>query len=256
MKDYFILYCLLFIHLFSFFSKYKMIYSAFILGLISSLHCLGMCGPIAMMIPVDSINPAKKVTQIMTYHLGRITAYTILGLFFGLLGRGLFLAGIQQQLSVVIGIVMIVFVIVPEKVFAQYNFSKPVFIIISKVKTALGKQFKKKSYSSIFTIGLLNGFLPCGLVYVALFGAIAMQEVPLSMGYMALYGIGTIPVMSVVVYTSNLVTQPIRNKIQKIIPVIAIAIGVLFILRGLGLDIPFVSPSNMSLFVQNTPHCR
>lgn len=233
-----------------------MIYSAFILGLISSLHCVGMCGPIAMMLPVDRSNEAKKVTQIITYHVGRILAYTILGLFFGLLGRGLFLAGIQQQLSVVIGIVMIVFVLVPEKVFAQYNFSKLVFKLISNVKTALGQEFKKKSYTSLFTIGLLNGFLPCGLVYVALFGAIAMQEVPLSMSYMALYGIGTIPMMSAVVYMSNLITLPVRNKIQKIIPVITIVIGTLFVLRGLGLDIPFVSPSNMSLFVQNTPHCK
>lgn len=233
-----------------------MIYSALLLGLISSLHCLGMCGPIAMMLPIDRTNEAKKVTQIITYHLGRITAYTILGLFFGLLGRGLFLAGIQQQLSVVIGIVMIVFVLIPEKVFAQYNFSKPVFRLISKVKTALGQQFKKKTYEAIFTIGLLNGFLPCGLVYVALFGAIAMQEVPLSMGYMALYGVGTIPIMSAVVYMSNLITLPVRNKIQKIIPVVTIVIGGLFILRGLGLDIPYVSPSNMSLFVQNTPHCK
>ncbi|WP_136666767.1 sulfite exporter TauE/SafE family protein [Flavobacterium sp. H122] len=233
-----------------------MLYSAFILGLVSSLHCVGMCGPIAMMLPVDRSNEAKKVTQIITYHLGRITAYTILGLIFGLLGRGLFLAGIQQQLSVVIGIVMIVFVLVPEKVFARYNFSKPVLKLISRVKTALGQQFKKKTYSSIFTIGLLNGFLPCGLVYVALFGAIAMQEVPLSMAYMALYGLGTIPLMSAVVYISDLVTLSVRNKIQKIIPLIAIAIGTLFILRGLGLDIPFVSPSNVSLFVQNTPHCK
>lgn len=184
-----------------------MVYSAFIFGLISSLHCIGMCGPIAMMLPVDRNNEAKKVLQIITYHLGRVTAYSILGLFFGVLGRGLFLAGFQQKLSVVIGILMIIVVLVPEKVFAQYNFSKPVLQIISKVKTNLGAQFKNNSFKSLYTIGLLNGFLPCGLVYVALFGAIAMQNVTLGISYMALYGLGTIPMMSGVVYASNWITK-------------------------------------------------
>lgn len=217
---------------------------------------MGMCGPIAMMLPVDRTNEAKKVTQIMTYHLGRIISYSILGLFFGLLGRGLFLAGFQQKMSILVGVLMITAIVVPEKVFTQYNFSKPVFKIISQVKAKLGAQFKKKTYRSLFTIGLLNGFLPCGLVYVALFGAIAMQQVHLSVFYMALYGLGTIPMMSLVVYVSNLLTLPVRNTIQKVIPVVIIGIGLLFVLRGLGLDIPFVSPSNVSLFVQNTPHCR
>ncbi len=81
-----------------------MLYSAFILGLISSLHCIGMCGPIAMMLPVDHQNEAKKVTQIITYHLGRLTAYGTIGLIFGLLGRGFFLAGMQQKMSIFIGI--------------------------------------------------------------------------------------------------------------------------------------------------------
>lgn len=217
---------------------------------------MGMCGPIAMMLPVDRTNEAKKVTQIMTYHLGRIISYSILGLFFGLLGRGLFLAGFQQKISILVGILMITAVVVPEKVFAQYNFSKPVFKVISQVKAKLGAQFKKKTYGSLFTIGLLNGFLPCGLVYVALFGAIAMQQVHLSVFYMALYGVGTIPLMSLVVYVSNVMTLPVRNTIQKLIPIVIIGVGVLFVLRGMGLDIPFVSPSNVSLFVQNTPHCR
>jgi sulfite exporter TauE/SafE len=232
-----------------------MLYSAFFFGLISSLHCVGMCGPIAMMLPVDRNNQTKKVVQIMLYHIGRLTAYSLLGLFFGLLGKGLFLAGIQQQLSIFIGIMMIVFVVIPEKVFAQYNFSKPIYKVIAKVKTSLGSQFKNKSFKSLFIIGLLNGFLPCGLVYVALFGAIAMQSETLGVAYMFLYGLGTIPMMSAVVYISNVLSVPMRNKMQKVIPFVAIFIGMLFIIRGMGLGIPFISPGNISLFVQSTPNC-
>ena len=233
-----------------------MLYSAFILGLISSLHCIGMCGPIAMMLPVEHENEAKKVTQIVTYHLGRLTAYSTIGLIFGLMGRGFFLAGLQQKMSIFIGIAMIIAVLIPEKMFAKYNFSKPVYKIISKTKSRLGSQFKNRSYKSLFIIGLLNGFLPCGMVYVALFGAIAMQSAGFGILYMLLFGLGTIPLMTVVVYVHSLIKVPFRNKIQKAIPYVAIIIGVLFILRGLGLGIPYVSPSNMSLFVQNTPNCH
>jgi sulfite exporter TauE/SafE len=233
-----------------------MLYSAFILGLISSLHCVGMCGPIAMMLPVDHQNEAKKVTQLITYHLGRLTAYAAIGLIFGLLGRGFFLAGLQQKMSIFIGLAMIAAVLIPERIFSKYNFSKPVYEVISNLKSTLGKQFKNKSYKSLFTIGLLNGFLPCGMVYVALFGAIAMQSAGFGVLYMLLFGLGTIPLMSIVVYMHSLLKLPFRNKIQKTIPYVAVVIGVLFILRGLGLGIPYVSPSNMSLFVQGNPDCH
>jgi sulfite exporter TauE/SafE len=233
-----------------------MLYTALLFGLISSFHCIGMCGPIAMMLPVDHNNPTKKVLQIMLYHLGRLTAYGMLGLFFGMLGKGLFLAGLQQQLSIVVGILMIVFVLVPEKTLAKYNFSKPVYKLISKVKSHLGAQFKRKSPDALFTIGLLNGFLPCGMVYAALFGAIAMQSELLGVAYMVLYGIGTIPMMSAVVLISNFITVPVRNRIQQLIPVFVIVIGALFIIRGMGLDIPYISPNTTSLIVQANPDCH
>ncbi len=233
-----------------------MLITAFFFGLISSFHCIGMCGPIAMMLPVDRNNQAKKTSQIITYHLGRLSAYATIGLVFGLLGKGLFLAGIQQKLSIFIGIAMIVIILIPEKVFAKYNFSKPVFKLISKIKFTLGSQFKNKSYKSLFTIGLLNGFLPCGMVYVALFGAIATQSATFGVLYMVLFGLGTVPMMSSVVYINSFLTIPVRNKIQKFIPYFAVIIGILFIFRGLGLGIPYLSPSDMSLFVQSTPNCH
>ena len=215
-----------------------------------------MCGPIAMMLPVDRSNEVKKITQIITYHIGKLTAYGTLGLIFGLLGRSFYLAGMQQQLSIIVGILMILVAVIPERVFAKYNFSKPIYRVITKVKSSLGQQFKNKSYKSLFTIGLLNGFLPCGMVYVALFGAIAMQNVSLGIGYMLLFGLGTIPMMVAVVYASGLISFSFRGTIQKAIPLVVVIIGMLFIIRGLGLDIPYLSPSNMSLFVQSEANCH
>jgi len=233
-----------------------MLFSALFFGLISSLHCIGMCGPIAMMLPVDHKNPTKKALQILTYHLGRLTAYGFLGLAFGLLGKGLFIAGFQQNISIVVGVLMIVIAIVPEKIFARYNFSKPIYKVISTIKISLGNQFKRKTFDALFSIGFLNGLLPCGLVYAALFGAIAMQNEVLAVSYMLLYGIGTIPLMSVVVYASGFMSIPLRSKLQRIIPIITIGIGILFILRGLSLGIPFISPAEQSLFVQANPNCH
>lgn len=233
-----------------------MLYTAFIFGLISSFHCVGMCGPIAMMLPVDRKNEAKRVVQISLYHLGKLTAYGLLGLIFGLLGKSFYLAGLQQQLSIILGILMIVVAVVPEKIFAKYNFSKPVYKIITKIKSSLGQHFKNKSYRSLFTIGLLNGFLPCGMVYVAIFGAIAMQSVSLGILYMILFGIGTIPLLTAIVYLSNIFSFSFRKTIQNMIPIVAILIGMLFIIRGLGLDIPYLSPSNLSLFVQSEANCH
>lgn len=233
-----------------------MLFSALFFGLISSLHCIGMCGPIAMMLPVDHKNPTKKALQILTYHLGRLTAYGMLGLAFGLLGKGLFIAGFQQNISIAVGVLMIIIAIVPEKVFAQYNFSKPIYKVISSIKSSLGNQFKRKTFDALFSIGFLNGLLPCGLVYAALFGAIAMQNEVLGIAYMLLYGIGTIPLMSAVVYASGFLSVPLRSKLQSVIPVVTICIGMLFILRGLSLGIPFISPAEQSLFVQANPDCH
>ncbi|NHM01462.1 sulfite exporter TauE/SafE family protein [Flavobacterium difficile] len=233
-----------------------MLYSALLFGFISSLHCVGMCGPIAMMIPVDNNNPMKKWLQISTYQMGRVTAYTSLGVLFGFLGAGFFLAGLQQQLSIVVGVLMIVIAIVPEKKLAQYNFSKPIYKIISRVKTQLGLQFKKKSYKSLFLIGLFNGYLPCGMVYVALFGAMAMNNVFLGSLYMTLFGLGTIPLMMVLVNFLKTTQFSFYSQFQKVIPILIICIGILFVLRGFGLNIPYISPSVMNLHIQSEANCH
>jgi len=214
-----------------------------------------MCGPIAMMLPVDRHDPVKRAAQLLLYHLGRITAYATLGLVFGILGKGLYLAGMQQQLSIIAGLVMIAIVMIPERIFARYNFSKPVYKLISNIKQSLGSQFRKRNNKALFITGLLNGFLPCGLVYAALFGAIAMQSESLGTIYMILYGLGTVPIMSAVVYISGFLKNPIRNTFSKIIPYATVFIGMLFIIRGLGLSIPYISPGTMSLFVGNAPNC-
>jgi len=219
-----------------------MLISAFVLGLLGSFHCVGMCGPIAFMLPVDRTDSYKKTVQIAIYHFGRLISYSIIGFIFGLVGKGLYIFGLQQQLSIVIGLLMIVVVLIPYKTFNKYNFSKPLFKLISRVKSALGTALKKKTSDTFLTIGFLNGFLPCGLVYMALFAAITTGNTLQGSLYMLFFGLGTIPLMTTAIYFSQLLKGNIRQRIQKIIPVFVVLIGLLFILRGLGLGIPYLSP--------------
>jgi len=233
-----------------------MLLSAFIFGLLGSFHCVGMCGPIAFMLPVDRTNSAKKITQVSIYHLGRLTAYSLIGLVFGLIGKSLYIFGFQQQLSIIIGVLMIVAIILPYKTISKYNLPKPLFKIISKIKSSLGTALKKKTTDTFFTIGFLNGFLPCGLVYMAVFGAIASGNALQGSLYMFLFGLGTIPLMTTAIYLGKFLNSTIKQRIQQAIPIFVIIIGVLFILRGLGLGIPYISPKPVVDIVNSTIECH
>jgi len=233
-----------------------MILSALILGLLGSLHCIGMCGPIAFMLPVDRSSNVKKFTQIGIYHLGRVLSYSILGFIFGILGKGLFVFGLQQKLSIIIGILMIVTILLPFGKLNKFNISKPIYKIISKIKNKLGKELKRKTADTFLTIGFLNGFLPCGLVYMALFGATAMGNPLEGSAYMLLFGIGTIPLMTSAIYFGGLLKGTRRLRIQKMIPVIVVIIGIVFIIRGLGLGIPYLSPKPVIDLVSSGIECH
>ncbi|WBX73113.1 sulfite exporter TauE/SafE family protein [Tenacibaculum pacificus] len=218
-----------------------MFLSALIFGLLGSFHCIGMCGPIAFMLPVDRKNPVKQFFQIFSYHFGRLFTYSLIGLLFGFLGKGFYFFGFQQQLSIAVGVLMILVVILP-KTFQKYNFSKPINKLVMKVKSSLGKELKKKGNDTFFTIGFLNGLLPCGLVYMAVFGALATTNAFSGSLYMFIFGLGTIPLMTIIVYVGNFANGLVRKRIQQVIPYVVVLIGLLFILRGLGLGIPYVSP--------------
>jgi len=232
-----------------------MLWSALIFGLLGSFHCVGMCGPIAFMLPVDRSNSFRKVSQIFIYHFGRLLAYSLIGLFFGLVGKSLYIFGIQQQLSIVIGALMILVVLIPTQTFNKYNFSKPIYKLISKVKSSLGKALKKKTPDTFLTIGFLNGFLPCGLVYMAVFASMTMQNAFQGSIYMTLFGLGTIPLMTTAIYFGKFLNTSIKQRIQKAVPVFVVIIGVLFILRGLGLGIPYISPAPIVEMASSVVEC-
>ena len=233
-----------------------MLFSAIIFGLLGSFHCVGMCGPIAFMLPVDRTNTFKKTIQIFLYHFGRILSYSIIGLLFGFLGKSFYLFGLQQQLSILVGILMILAIIIPSRIMNKYNFSKPIYKLISKVKSSLGKALKKKTSDTFLTIGFLNGFLPCGLVYMAVFGSLETGSALQGSLYMSLFGLGTIPLMTLAIYLGNFLSSKVRQYITKAIPVFVIFLGILFILRGLGLGIPYISPTPVNQVIDANYECH
>ena len=212
-----------------------------------------MCGPIAFVLPVDKTNKGKMVWQSFLYHFGRLIAYSTIGLLFGLVGKGLYLAGFQQRLSILIGIIMILTVLIPTKLFSKYNLTKPLYNLINQVKSKLGLYLNKSSDKALLSIGFFNGFLPCGLVYMAVMGSIAAKSALDGAFYMFLFGLGTVPMMSGAIFLGNFLKVSVRNKIQKVIPIFVVMIGLLFILRGMGLGIPYISPPNTKLQISNNP---
>jgi uncharacterized protein len=211
------------------------------LGILSSFHCIGMCGPIALALPVVQRNDWSKSAGILLYNSGRVFTYALLGFLFGMIGEALYMAGIQQVLSLTIGIVILSVIIIPRVLTKSSTFFDLNFF--NAIKPLLSKTFRKRNYFSLFAAGVLNGLLPCGMVYLAIAGAIGSGSMFDGALFMALFGAGTVPVMFSLMALKNQISLKIRNKMRRAVPVFAVVFALLFILRGLNLDIPYLSPS-------------
>ncbi len=219
-----------------------MLWSAFLIGLFGSFHCIGMCGPIALAIPVQDNSRLNLIVGRLLYNIGRAITYSVIGMVFGLIGQSLSIAGLQQFISIIAGVLILLMVLLPSRLSQKIYLLKPAYQFTNSIKIKFGKLLKGKSNYTTFLIGLLNGFLPCGLVYIAVAGAIASGGFMDGAVYMFLFGIGTIPIMLAVSLAGNFISISFRKNINKLIPVFMIVLGCLFILRGMNLGIPYVSP--------------
>lgn len=222
------------------------------IGLIGSFHCLGMCGPIVVALPLKNNNLFSKIAGAVLYNSGRVVTYSILGILFGLLGQGIHMAGFQQWTSILLGAAMIVSVLFPFVFREKITIGNLFTGFSARLITRLRKLFTDRSYFSLLMIGLLNGLLPCGLVYVAIAGAIGSGTILNGAIFMMLFGIGTIPLLLVATLASDAIGQRVRSKMQKVVPYFVFLLGVIFILRGMSLGIPFISPTTEKL----EPHVK
>ena len=215
---------------------------AFIIGLAGSLHCAGMCGPLALALPVTGASPSRFLTGRAAYNLGRIVTYCLMGVAFGLIGRTLWLAGVQRWVSIALGVALLAGLFGSRRL----AFWRPVTLLVERLKRGMAALLAKRSVCSLALLGLLNGLLPCGLVYVAGAGATATGGILTGVLYMAAFGAGTLPMMLAISLSGKLVPLTLRLQLRKAIPVSVCLLAVLLILRGLALGIPYVSPPELS----------
>lgn len=224
------------------------------LGFIGSFHCIGMCGPIALTLPVQHLDGVRKQAGILLYNAGRVTAYAGLGLISGWLGRQFYLGGVQQWISIILGSGMLLFIIF-QYGFRSTHFSFNLHFYTRPIKTMLGNLLRRQQQHTLYAIGFLNGLLPCGLVWFAITGAVATGSSPQGAFFMAAFGTGTLPAMIALTWCNDLISINLRNRLRRCIPFVVTIMAVLLIIRGLNLNIPFVSPALAAPGEKVIEHC-
>lgn len=233
-----------------------MLWSAVVMGLVGNFHCLGMCGPIALALPVHQRSTASKIVGVSVYNLGRILIYGAFGVVFGLFGKGLNLVGYQRVVSLVLGVLILMALVFP-RVFKGTKIVTTLSLkYIQPLKNQFAKRFSKSGNASLFVFGMLNGLLPCGMVYMALAGALVVGTWYEGAFFMMLFGVGTLPAMFGVPLLGSMFKSRKQLWFKRVLPALTFIFGVLLILRGSNLDIPFISPSKDKIDGKNQIKCH
>lgn len=212
------------------------LFSAFLVGFLGSFHCVGMCGPIALALPLEKKSNWSFFSGRLLYNGGRVLTYSVLGLLVGIIGHTIAMAGFQKVLSIATGILILIIAMLPFLI-KRVNYLN-LFLVryTSKIKGLFKVLFGLRSRKTLFLIGVVNGLLPCGFVYLALAGAATTGTMAEGMSYMLLFGLGTVPMMLTLTMAGNIFSLRTRMFIQKISPFIAVSVAILLIARGLTID--------------------
>lgn len=210
-------------------------------GFFGSIHCVGMCGPIALSLPGATDSEMRFVAERLLYNAGRTVTYTALGGLVGVMGRGLAIAGAQQAISIGVGTIMILAAAVPWVARRIRQIEKAPSVLLKRITAPIGRLYRSGGLGAMLLVGLLNGFLPCGFVYAGLATALTAGHVDQSMLFMAAFGLGTIPAMLAVSLLGHLVNASVRARLHRLVPFGLAVVGLLLIIRGLGLG-AMVSP--------------
>ena len=219
-----------------------LLWTAFIFGLLGSFHCVGMCGPIVLSLPSGQSTRSAYLISRVVYNLGRVVTYSLMGLVIGYIGESISLAGYQNILSISMGVLILIMVLIPTGIFTKLFPSQSFFKLSTKIKSVWAKLFKNSKIASLFLIGILNGFLPCGFVYLALAGAAATGSMVNGWLYMIMFGLGTAPILLAVSLAGKVISGRTKHIFNKLIPVAGVVLALLIIIRGLSLGIPYISP--------------
>lgn len=221
---------------------WPVILSGFTLGAAGSLHCAGMCGPLSLALPVQHFSPLNRFIALFLYQAGRVITYSFIGLLFGLAGRQLFIAGYQQWFSIGMGVLVLVlaalYLLAGKRI--RLGFLSPFYQAVQQFIIRVLRS--STNVMSFLLLGMANGLLPCGMVYIALATSLSFAQTAESVLFMAMFGAGTLPAMLFIGYAGVMIKPELRSVFRRMTPVFISLMGVLLILRGLNLGIPFISP--------------
>lgn len=210
------------------------------IGLIGSFHCIGMCGPIALSLPIYGKSKVEKLLLIILYNIGRACSYASIGLLFGYIGNQFFLFGYQRAFSIILGLLLLISLFTHQLLSSRFAIIDKIF---NRVKSVLAKRLQSTQNSySYFLIGVANGFLPCGLVYLAIGSAMATGNMLYGAALMFVFGMGTFPLMISLMIFGRFISVTFRNRMRKMIPAFIVLTALVIILRGMNLGIPYLSP--------------
>jgi len=207
----------------------------FITGLLGSLgHCLGMCGPLVLMVgsQFGELTWSAALPRYLLYHVARIAVYAILGAFVGVFGS---LLGLGGRLSLIGGAVSWVIGIGVILLGFGYLGWLPLGRIEGKgawVGRKMKQALNKGGLFGLVSLGALNGLLPCGLVYSALLASLAAGSPLKSALSMAAFGAGTIPVLVVLGLGGGMLSGRVRKIMSRAAGVLIVLVGIQLILRG------------------------
>lgn len=221
----------------------EIISAAFVMGLFGSLHCIGMCGPLALALPMSNRSQGGRLFGGIIYNSGRMFTYTVLGLLLGLAGDFLISPQLQSSVSIVLGAVLLLYLFLPKSIKHKVSAATPASHGLVKLREQLGRLLSIQTNSSLFGIGMLNGLLPCGMIYLALTSSFLTGSSTHAGLFMFAFGLGTFPAMVSVVVFSSYLNQHFRQHLRKLVPVFLFSMAALLVLRGLNLGIPYISPA-------------
>jgi uncharacterized protein len=201
-----------------------------------------MCGPLSLALPTHHLSRLQKFISLLLYQFGRIITYATMGLLFGLAGRRIYITGYQQWFSIGMGVLVLTLALLYFVRRRSFHLLLP-GKLYGSVQSMIVRLLRSSTGSAGFLLlGMANGLLPCGMVYLALATTLSFTTVSESVGFMAMFGAGTLPAMMLVAYAGQMIRMEARMMLRKAVPFFVMTMGILLILRGLNLGIPFISP--------------
>lgn len=204
----------------------------FVAGVLASLHCVGMCGPIVLAYSLPGKTGPTKTVLHLAYNGGRVLSYTLLGALGGALGMGLYgVEGIGSYVAIVAGVLVVV-----AGLFMMGVLPVPAVLVNGVGGRALrrlhGALLKKKSTGSKLLLGGLTPLLPCGMLYAMLFKAAAEGSAVGGATTMAVFGAGMVPALGLMGSLTSFISGKVRRRADILMASTFILLGGILLMRG------------------------